>query len=86
MDQLLLPMLNSSFEKLELEDLFFNLKKGVDISIPREPYAIEAVLHKKFIRPLTQDFYDWINPKKGVEGIKPSTDDIKEIKAFIGMK
>ena len=35
--KLLLPMLNSSFEKLELEDLFFNLKKGVDISIPACP-------------------------------------------------
>ena len=66
-------MLHPSLEKLELEDLFFNLKNGVDISIARVRYAIEAVLHIKFIRPLNQDFYDWINPEKGVEGIKPST-------------
>jgi hypothetical protein len=64
-----------------LPGLYSNTDKAVGVDPARLRVAIEAVQYKENHVPLSQEFNDWINPAKNNR-----TDQIQEIKSFIGMK
>jgi hypothetical protein len=77
----LLPILSQLNKKGLLRDLYANTDQADDVVLPRLRAAMTAVLNKESKVPLSQEFYDWMDPAKNV-----NTTAIAEIKAYLGMK
>jgi hypothetical protein len=77
----MLPTLSALSKKKHLQSLYSNLGKAIGIDTPRLRTAIECVQYKENKTPLSQEFYDWIDPVKNNR-----IGEINEIKAFIGMR
>jgi hypothetical protein len=77
----MLPTLSQLNKKGLLPLLYSNTDQGEGVDLPRLRVAIQTVQHKENKTPLSQEFYDWIDPAKNKNAA-----DIAEIKAFIGMK
>jgi Domain of unknown function (DUF4157) len=77
----LLSILSQFNKKGLLRDLYANTQQADVLVLPRLRAAMNAVLNKESKVPLSQEFYDWMDPTKNV-----NTTAIAEIKAYLGMK
>jgi hypothetical protein len=77
----MLPTLSALNKNGHLPSLYSNFDQAIGIDTDRLRTVIEAVQYKENKIPLSQGFYDWIDPTKNSR-----IGEINEIKAFIGLK